>query len=184
MRIFNGSRRSLSHRPLRAACLCDGGRCRWQGILLEARAFALVSIASGCALLWLYSANPQQLVLSEIMKGFEARQRVNLQQVYPFGYQQRRSDFNGDPWTQGAELMERDFGRKDPKLGEAIARDQKAFLEHVRWNLSLVPAGLQFGIFSHYAGTITPDFGAMKGGSKMAGYLFAVVVSVALTGAL
>ena len=72
--------------------------------------------------------------------------------------------------------MERDFGRKDPTLAEALRANPSAFSQHVGWNCQLLPSGLQFGMFSRYYGKITPDFGAMKGGSTVALVLSCIVV--------
>lgn len=146
--------------------------------LKESRAIGVTTILTALTVVWMYSGNPQQLNFQELLTGFKARQRVNLQQVYPFGYQQRNTDFKGDPWTQGSALMVRDFGRKDPTLGEALSANPKAFFEHIKWNCLLIPSGIQFGMFSRYAGKTTPDFGAMKGGSTAASYLFGLVCSV------
>jgi hypothetical protein len=155
---------------------------RLAGLSAELRIIGGGLIATLLAITWLYSGNSKQLDLAEVFQGFKARQRVNLQQVYPFGYQQRNPDFREDPWTQGSALMQRDFGRKDPTMGEALVANPKAFSEHVAWNCSLIPAGLQFGMLGRYYGTITPDFGAMKGSSLLAAFLFAGVIGIIICG--
>ena len=91
-------------------------------------------------------------------EGFRARQALNIQQVYAYGYQQRNADWQGDPWTKGGELLARDFGPETKSFAGALAANPKAFLSHVGWNLALLSDGLQLALLGGYAGAHSPDF--------------------------
>lgn len=87
-----------------------------------------------------------------------AKQTLNVCQVYAAGYQQRASDFQGSPWTECDQLMNRDFGSADLTFMQAFLRNPRAMLEHVRWNITLIPAGLQVLLFNYRSGSANPDY--------------------------
>ena len=146
--------------------------------LLVPSAFACAAVV---ALFFRDAENARWLRLSA---AFERRHRLNMTQVYPFGYQQRRDDWSGDPWSEGGTLMTRDFGRPDATFGEALRANPRAAWEHVRWNVSLIPSGLQLALFGRYAGVITPDFSDGPHGSRGALYGSGALVAVWLGGAV
>lgn len=121
-------------------------------------ALLLPSIVSAVFFLWVYSGKSEQIKLSVFRRLTEARQRANLQQVYPFGYLQRHTDWDGDPWLGGTALMSRDFGSPNPTFREAFKAAPHLLLEHVHWNFSLLPSGLQAALFGCYSGDKPPDF--------------------------
>jgi len=92
----------------------------------------------------------------------DRKHTLNICQVYAFGYQQRHSDWNKSPWTDCQELMLTTFGKGELPLTDALWRNPRAVLEHVGWNLSLVPAGLQVLLFNVTAGKVNPDYAPVK----------------------
>jgi hypothetical protein len=101
---------------------------------------------------WRASEGPDlQSVLSR-------KHTLNICQVYAFGYQQRHSDFQGSPWTECQQLMQRDFGAAEPSMREALARNPRAMLEHLWWNAQLIPNGLQVLLFQGMSGRVNPDY--------------------------
>jgi len=107
---------------------------------------------------------------------------VNMCQVYAFGYKQRHSDWQGDHWTQCQDLMKAHFGEPLPSLLEMVRLNSWAVLEHVRWNLSLTPAGEQLALFNATAGTVTPDYGEVNSGSQLALVLSIAMALIVLAG--
>jgi hypothetical protein len=87
-----------------------------------------------------------------------AKQTLNVCQVYAAGYQQRASDFQGSPWTECNQLMNRDFGSADLTFMEAFRRNPRALLQHVLWNIELTPSGLQVLLFNYRSGSANPDY--------------------------
>ncbi len=106
----------------------------------------------------LFSGNPRAIEWRHVKEAFERRQRANMVQVYAFSYQQRHPEWTKNAFLDGGELMQRDFGSANAKWSEAFRANRKAFMEHVQWNLSLVPAGLELGLFNAYHGANTPDY--------------------------
>lgn len=83
---------------------------------------------------------------------------LNVCQVYAVGYQQRHSDFQGSPWTECQQLMQRDFGKPEPSMSEALRRNPRAIIEHLLWNAQLIPNGLQVLLFQGMSGRVNPDY--------------------------
>ncbi|HSZ59714.1 MAG TPA: hypothetical protein VK797_28985 [Tepidisphaeraceae bacterium] len=83
---------------------------------------------------------------------------VNIAQAYAAGYKQRHPEWPGDRWTQYGELCQRDFGTPTPSLVMMLTRNPRALAEHVLWNASLVPNGLELMLFNGVAGTRDPDY--------------------------
>jgi hypothetical protein len=83
---------------------------------------------------------------------------LSMCQSYAFGYQQRHSDWQGNPWTQCRELMQARFGEPRPSLAEMLRANPREVLEHFLWNLSLVPNGVQLALFNAIGGRVTPDY--------------------------
>ncbi len=126
-------------------------------------ALMIPGIIAMLAIAWMFSGEAELVRWKSLKKGFESRQRLNLQQVYAFGYQQRHSDWTGSPWKDGVTLMHRDFRRSDPTFMEAFRANPSAMIEHCLWNFRLAPAGLQLGLFGGYSGGIPPDFAPRSG---------------------
>lgn len=160
--------------------LWDILRCSENGPTDKCRNFAMLASPSFIAILAvldLFSGNPDSLDPEKIASAFTARQRINLQQVYAFGYSQRNPLWKKDPWTQGASLLEEHFGRRDATFFDALKSNPKRIWEHMSWNLSLVPDGLQLALFGHRAGPYTPDF---ADGNRRPGKAIGLTIALAL----
>lgn len=87
----------------------------------------------------------------------EEKHTLNMCQVYAFGYQQRHP-WPLNPWTECQPLMQATFGDSLPTLRQMIQSNPSAVWEHFKWNLSLIPFGLQVALFDRMSGTINPDY--------------------------
>jgi hypothetical protein len=163
-------------------CLWSAWRKGGRALRREVLALAVPTAVTALVVLWIFSGNRDQISPSKIVTAFETRQRANLRQVYSFGYQQRHREWKGNPWTGNGELMTREFGRPDPLFSEALRANPTALAEHVLWNLSLVPSGLQFGMCGGYSGKFAPDFQETPGRSRVARVLSYIVLGVWLCG--
>ena len=121
-------------------------------------ALLIPSVLAALLALWLFSGSREQLSLHRLRERFQARNQANFQQVYPFGYMQRHTDWQGDPWIEGGTLLQRDFGNPTASMAQALRANPRAFLEHVWWNARLTPAGLQEGLLGGYTGSYPPEF--------------------------
>jgi hypothetical protein len=86
------------------------------------------------------------------------KHRLNMCQVYAFGYQQRHPEWTNSAWTECQPLMKAEFGSEMPSLGEMLKSNPAATLRHFWWNLSLAPAGLQVLFFNASAFQANPDY--------------------------
>jgi hypothetical protein len=100
----------------------------------------------------------------ELSAAFEDKQTLNACHVFAFGYHQRNPGWNHSPWLECDELMAETFGARRPTMLEAIRANPGAMAEHMAWNASLIPSGLQLLLFSRMAGDITPDYVPVRGG--------------------
>jgi hypothetical protein len=89
---------------------------------------------------------------------FSLKHRVNMGQVFAFGYQQRHPEWNHSPWLQFQELMVAHFGKELPTLRQMIAANPRAVWDHFRWNLGLTGNGLQLLLFNATSGRTNPDY--------------------------
>jgi hypothetical protein len=108
----------------------------------------------------------------------EAKHRLNVCQVYAFNYQQRHpADFPGNPFTDCAPLMKRDFGVAMPTFLQATAANPAAIAHFVAWNARLSPSGMQVALFG---ATSTGD---MPGYFPVSTYRsYALVLSLLIVG--
>lgn len=147
-------------------CLVDlwrhfEGSARWRAAFAMLLPSAIAIFASG----WYFAGDLRHTNWHILRQCFESRQRANLIQVYPFSYLQRHTDWQGDPWRGGGSLMLRDFGRTNPLMMEAFRAAPAKMMEHFRWNLSLLPAGVQEGLFGCYSGKTPPDYALTRASS-------------------
>jgi hypothetical protein len=114
---------------------------------------------------------------------FHAKHSLNVCQVYAFNYQQRHPQrFSGNPFTDCGPLMARTFGRPLPTFLQAVRANPSAVASFVSWNISLVPAGLQVGLFGATAGGKNPDYIPVADQSTYPIILSALVVAILLAG--
>jgi hypothetical protein len=101
---------------------------------------------------------------------------LNMSQVFSFGYQQRHPEAGSEsPWDEFHNLMRRYFGADQLTLKQMIARNPRAVLEHVLWNFSLTPNGLQVLLFNATSGSENPDYASVHTGQKYVLWLSALV---------
>lgn len=148
-------------------------------------------------LVWFFSHSAQDYnTMRSIMK---VKHTVNMAQVYAYGYKQRNTDWELDPWTQNVDLIKHDFGlfsnnnqsstisdiyQQDftlmPSLSEMIRHNPKAVGDHFLWNLRLLPSGLQLLLFDRASGVNNPDYIPVNLQSKTALYLSIFVIALLL----
>jgi hypothetical protein len=109
---------------------------------------------------------------------------LNMSQVFSFGYQQRHPEAGSEsPWDEFHDLMRRHFGVAELTLAKMIARNPRAVLEHVLWNFSLTPNGLQVLLFNATSGSENPDYAPVHTHSEYVLWLSALVGLVWCAGA-
>ncbi len=137
-------------------------------------AYALPLTAATGVVMLLNTRVPDDLDLESAM---DHRHRVNMSQVYAFGYQQRHPEWQKSPWTEFGDLLTETFGTPRPSIGEMVRINPSAMLEHFAWNLRLTPYGLQLLLFSEISGELNPDYPPPTMNSRRA-----LVLSILLAG--
>ena len=94
----------------------------------------------------------------EIKEHIESKRTTFVCQNYAYNRKQQGDSWKGDPWTECQDLIERDFERSAVTFSQAFYLNPRAILEHIWWNIKLVPSGTQLALFNHYAGGPNPDF--------------------------
>lgn len=183
--IFGGLfvRNELSVAALLFACACvgwewsqrDGGRATGRPLVARLAAYVAPLLVTAAVGLWMQSRVPAGFDVDAVM---DHRHRLNMAQVYSFGYGQRHPEWKLSPWLEYGSLMTDHFGVAEPSIGEMITRNPRATLEHFLWNLRLTPYGLQLLLFSATSGHLNPDYPAPPMGSRFA--LFASLLLLAL----
>ncbi|WP_299794833.1 hypothetical protein [Ramlibacter sp.] len=120
----------------------------------------------------------------QINEASAPKHRLNMCQVYAFGYQQRYSDWTQSPWTECQTLMKRDFGDESPSITEMLLANPGATLEHFAWNLSLLPAGLQVLAFNATSFSGNPDYAPVMKNDVYPTVLAMAVVALAVAAAV
>jgi hypothetical protein len=112
------------------------------------------------------------------------KHRLNMCQVYAFGYQQRHVEWTQSPWTECQPLMRQVFGSGMPSITEMLKSNPGATLEHFKWNLSLSPAGFQVLFFNATSASVNPDYAPVSHGRIYPSVLSALVMAIAVAGAI
>lgn len=99
---------------------------------------------------------------NSIKEASEPKHRLNMCQVYAFGYQQRNPSWTGSPWTDCSNLMKEKFGELMPSLNQMIRSNPTEVIQHFWWNLSLTRAGLEVLLFNATSGDDNPDYAPVK----------------------
>jgi hypothetical protein len=89
---------------------------------------------------------------------FDQKQRFAFCQHYAANYWQRHPEWNKNPFTECEELIESTFGARNASLGEAIRRNPQAVADYLRWNVRLLPKGVQLALFNESSGRTNPDY--------------------------
>jgi hypothetical protein len=139
------------------------------------RAYGIPLAVACLAVLFFYARS------DDALHGVTLRRKhtLNICQVYAFGYQQRSSGWKGSPWLECQQLMTQVYGAPEPSLGEALWSNPRAMLEHFRWNLHLVPNGIQVLLFNSMSGSVTPDYlpVPIRPKAALAASLFALAIT-------
>jgi hypothetical protein len=98
------------------------------------------------------------LPIHALSASFANKHTISMCQGFAASYQQRHPAWNFNAMTECQGLMTQIFGIPRPSLGQMIAANPHAVLEHFLWNLELLPNGLQVLLFNAMSGQTTPDF--------------------------
>lgn len=136
-------------------------RSRREGAGIPIRRLALAAgVPLLIALLLMGGAFARSTLKGKAMTGsWHGKHVVNVCQVYATNFQQRHPDrFTANPWTECQVLMQQVFHKRLPTLTEAWQRNPKAMLGFTRWNLHLLPNGIQLGLFDSSSSGDNPDY--------------------------
>jgi hypothetical protein len=117
---------------------------------------------AGCLLVLAGTYATSEIKAPVLGWAFTAKQTLNLCHVYAFGYQQRDPAWTRSPWLECYGLMEATFGTPQPTVLQAIRANPRALAEHVAWNATLIPNGLQLLLFDRMSGAVNPDYVRVK----------------------
>jgi hypothetical protein len=108
---------------------------------------------------------------------------LNMCQVYAFNYQQRHpADFTGNPFTDCAPLMQREFGKPYPSFFEQARANPGALKDFVAWNVHLTPIGLQVALFGATSRGSNPGYYPVKTFRRYAAFLTLLVLAIVAVG--
>jgi hypothetical protein len=154
-----------------------GGRVRGDSVFV---AYAVPVIVVGLLFAGAYWRSFDR----QVRVSFQAKQNLNLCQVYAFSYQQRHpQSFRGNPFIDCAPLMQRTFGRPMPSFLQATIANPGAMARYAAWNLRLLPSGLQVGLFDATSTGDTPGYFPVRRHRVYALLLSLVMLAVLVAGA-
>ncbi len=167
------------------ALMCLLYECYQNGrALLTKREILAYGIPLACAALLCVVAYWRSTThFPELSAALKEKHTVNMSQVFAFGFQQRNSAWAGNPWFDGQSLMQETFGKGLPSFGEMLRANPAAVMEHLLWNLRLIPNGLQLLLFGAMFGGFDPDYVPVVQASYPM-LLLAILVAVPLAAAL
>jgi len=119
----------------------------------------------------------------EIKQEIETKHTLNMCQIYAYNRRQQGDPWKGDPWTECQSLIERDFGRSSVTFSQAFFLNPRPMLEHIWWNIKLIPSGTQLALFNYYAGGANPDYIKARQ-SPLVWAPFLLVLGLSLFGAI
>ncbi|MFP4419734.1 MAG: hypothetical protein ACLFRG_04250 [Desulfococcaceae bacterium] len=112
------------------------------------------------------------------------KNKFNVGQGYAFGYKDRNPEWEKEPWLDYGELNRAHFGEELLSFFAMINNNPKRVLEHVLWNIKLLPSGIQMLIFNKISGDISPDYLSVEKNSKIAFFLSGCVFLIIALGAV
>ena len=115
----------------------------------------------------------------EIIEDINTKSSLYVCQNYAYNRKQQGDSWSGDPWTECQSLVERDFGQPEVTFPRAFLLNPRRVLEHVWWNIKLIPSGTQLAMFNRYAGGPNPDF-MRAGQSSLVWWPFLVMLGLSL----
>ena len=108
---------------------------------------------------------------------------LNMCQVYAFNYQQRHpTEFTGNPFTDCAPLMLRQFGKPYPSFFEEARANPSALKDFVAWNAHLTPIGLQVALFGATSRGSNPGYYPVKTFERYAAVLTLIALAIVAAG--
>jgi hypothetical protein len=113
----------------------------------------------------------------------ERKHTLNVCQIYAYGHQQRHPEWHKSPWLDCHELMLSSFGSEEPSMAAAFWANPRAMLRHFRWNVSLIPSGLQVLLFNSTSGSVRPGYEPVSERSTAALALSVILGAIYLGGA-
>jgi len=90
---------------------------------------------------------------TDIKEAIEIEHALTIGQAYSFNRFQQ-----GDTVVEQKSLLERDFKRSTITSFQAFFLNPRAMLEHIWWNIKLIPNGTQLALFNYYTGGPNPDY--------------------------
>jgi hypothetical protein len=136
------------------------GEPNWTAKVLRAYGIPLVA----CALVIAATYSRSDVKFPVLPQAFRDKQTLNMCHVYAFAYKQRHPEWDRSSWLECEELMQATFGTRRPTMGEAIRANPLAMAEHLAWNATLIPNGLQLLLFNRMWGDVSPDYIPSPGG--------------------
>lgn len=143
---------------LLAEARSDGG---FRKLLKLLRPYLAGALVSWLVVAFFYTRSTIQL--PELAEIYRERARVNFCQAYAFSYKQRNPEWPGNPFTGCGQLMASTFHSGDerssgPGFTEAFRRNPDAVLDYLKWNVALVPNGIQLALFNGTSRSQNPDY--------------------------
>jgi hypothetical protein len=138
-------------------CLVWEVRQRRRGIAPEAKpALAYgVPLALACLTIAFFFT---RAIEKHIVSDFHDKEVSNFCISYAFGYHQRHPEWQGSPYGGCHDILMTVYGNPQITFTDALRLNAPALWEHIRWNVSLIPNGLEVLLFNAMAGTVTPDY--------------------------
>ncbi len=119
----------------------------------------------------------------QFTEDLEAKHTLNVCQIYAYNREQQGDSWDGNPWTECQSLIERDFGRPAVSFSQAFFLNPRAILEHIWWNIKLIPSGTQLALFNYYGGGTNPDY-MLARHSPLVWGPFLLVLGLSVVGAM
>lgn len=118
-----------------------------------------------------------------VLEEIRQHHKLNMCQVYAFNYQQRHpAEFTGNPFTDCAPLMRREFDQPMPFFFEQIRANPSAMKDFFTWNVHLTPIGLQVALFGATSRGANPGYFPVKRFERYAALLTILTLAVVATG--
>lgn len=152
---------------------------RWKVLRRTIVAYAVCLAATAALVATAYER--AYIKYPQLSETIRLKHTLNMGQVYAYGYQQRHPEWTPSPWLDCAGLMQQLYGSPEPTLSEMIVANPRAVGDHVLWNFSLAPSGLQLLLFNRASGTVNPDYDTdtlRRLGSPLAGLLTALLLAI------
>ena len=158
-------------------------RCSWRLLFSSVFRYAVVMLFAGMLASFFYSksyvtsSDTRDLLIAN-------KHKLNMCQVYAFGYQQRDTSWTGSPWTDCSKLMEEKFGKPFPTLKEMVITNPGEVAKHFIWNLGLTKAGVEVLLFNATSSTDNPDYPPVTVRPVWPGLLFSLSLVILITGTI